>query len=609
VIRLGTTRLLHPAIFDSKDNKQHSRHAAARTKGIAALGLVSCVLFLGGNSFAAGGACPSAANYINAATPNGPLVTLSSLGVTSCYYVAANGSDSNTGTDEAHPWGHAPGMPTCSNNCATLQNQGNGPPAGTGFIFRGGDTWHFGNSGASPYTGGSWITGSMLNGSQANPYYIGVDKSWYAGGSWARPILTADNPTSASTTLGPCAYHSGSSNNMLAFDGASHFILDNFELTGFCQDSSGAPNGKDQYITYGYSGDMRFLNLYLHGWTHQQFGVPSDPQDCSAGVCFNISIFHGGDEPNVPDDTFRYVVIDGSDSDPHAAQACYCDFWDVAYSYIGHQSNVITRYNHVYHDNLYEYWVENGHGNVMESVAEPAGTNVMYNSVFRHINYLNENGDPFIWWLPDPGTTDYFFNLLIYDVNNMEYFIAGNNNSNQGTYVLFNDTFQSNDSTAGISCSATGNSSTVKLANMQWVTESSTYLAASCSGRVASDVTGLLQTNAVATSNGYKSSDTYAYSPTYGTSPTVGQGTNQKNGYCAALQTAANSDSTLQDAATACLSDTRYACTYNASNHTVSCPARAQVSRSVTAAWDIGTYQYSGVGAPAPPTNLTATVN
>jgi len=66
-----------------------------------------------------------------------------------CYFIAANGSDANSGTSESSPWLHAPGMPNCTANCAAHT-----PVAGEGFIFRGGDTWHFGNSSASPYTGG-----------------------------------------------------------------------------------------------------------------------------------------------------------------------------------------------------------------------------------------------------------------------------------------------------------------------------------------------------------------------------------------------------------------------------------------------------------------------
>ena len=50
---------------------------------------ITCCLSAG-SAFAAGGTCPSGANYLQPNTAN-TLVTLSSLGITSCYYIAANG--------------------------------------------------------------------------------------------------------------------------------------------------------------------------------------------------------------------------------------------------------------------------------------------------------------------------------------------------------------------------------------------------------------------------------------------------------------------------------------------------------------------------------------
>src|SRR5579872_7279861 len=83
-------------------------------------------------AFAAAGACPAGAPV----TGN------------NCYFVAANGSDSNNGTSESTPWLHAPGMPNCTGNCQVVANSGLNP--GNGVILRGGDTWHFGNSAATP---------------------------------------------------------------------------------------------------------------------------------------------------------------------------------------------------------------------------------------------------------------------------------------------------------------------------------------------------------------------------------------------------------------------------------------------------------------------------
>src|SRR5580693_2586060 len=124
------------------------------------------------------------------------------------FYIAANGSDSNSGTSKSAPWQHAPGMPKCVATCAAHT-----PAPGDSFIFRGGDTWHFGNSGASPYTGGTWDLYSwwgtaatcQYEGTTSGCLYYGVDQTWFSGASWTRPILTGDNPTSTSL-VSSCAY-------------------------------------------------------------------------------------------------------------------------------------------------------------------------------------------------------------------------------------------------------------------------------------------------------------------------------------------------------------------------------------------------------------------
>src|SRR5690242_11147801 len=60
------------------------------------------------------GTCPSGANYKAPTTPvvNGALdlVTLSSMGITGCYYVSDAGSGSNNGTSESTPCIYLPGM-------------------------------------------------------------------------------------------------------------------------------------------------------------------------------------------------------------------------------------------------------------------------------------------------------------------------------------------------------------------------------------------------------------------------------------------------------------------------------------------------------------------
>ena len=169
----------------------------------------------------------------------GLLVSGNALATT--YYIAANGSDSNNGTSKTTPRLHAPGMPNCTGTCASAT-----PNPGDLIIFRGGDTWHFSNSGVSPYTGGTWIwnwAGSSANcnlnasvGSvvKTSCIYIGVDQTWYSGGSWVRR-LTMDNPVTTSRPSS-CTFHNNGFNGI--FLRASYVAFDNFDIQGECWTAS-----------------------------------------------------------------------------------------------------------------------------------------------------------------------------------------------------------------------------------------------------------------------------------------------------------------------------------------------------------------------------------
>ena len=409
--------------------------------------LMVCILSAG-RAFAAGGACPSGANYTSLTNPTGALVTLSSYGVTNCYYVAANGSDANTGTDETHPWQHAPQMPNCSSACATVQNAG--IPAGTGIILRGGDTWHFGAS-TTPASGGVWNfnSGTFPVGSSGSPIYVGVDTTWFTGASWARPILNADNPPCNAGTLSgtckaesstnfdlfyvtSCAYQIGSANDFFDFGGLKYYIVDNFEMTGLCQSDVGQPTHHDVYLSYGSpSGPMWFLNLYAHGWSHLQFAGANGGVACTgSAVCFNIFVFNGGGVPPNGENVLK-VVVDGSDSDPMSAGFCFGGMYNVAYNVILNTSQCVAT-PHLFHDNLYADFYENGHSNWFEELGEPVGTNAVYNNVGYNLQTSGPlNGGVLMWPDPPVGTTEFVFNNLLYNVGNMETFNIGQNGSSQ----------------------------------------------------------------------------------------------------------------------------------------------------------------------------------
>jgi hypothetical protein len=101
----------------------------------------------------------------------GALLFLSSNVYATTYYVAANGSDSNSGTSKSSPWLHAHGMTGCSGNCLAHV-----PQPGDSFVFRGCDSWHnTGNPGGLP-----WFIG--YSGSAGSPLYFGGgDETWSSG--------------------------------------------------------------------------------------------------------------------------------------------------------------------------------------------------------------------------------------------------------------------------------------------------------------------------------------------------------------------------------------------------------------------------------------------
>lgn len=164
--------------------------------------------FIMSPTWAAGGPCPTGANYLNS---SGSFVTLGSLSVTNCYFILATGLDTNTGTDETHPWLHSPGMATCTSSCFAVT-----PSAGVGFIFRGCGTW--GNSNLPILW--NW------SGSSGSPTYIGVDQTWYnttnCSSTWNRPAWDAQKVALSA----PYLFNPSSSS------ATSYVTLDNMEMRG-----------------------------------------------------------------------------------------------------------------------------------------------------------------------------------------------------------------------------------------------------------------------------------------------------------------------------------------------------------------------------------------
>ena len=561
---------------------------------------------------AAGGACPSGVTSFDSRTPSATPGPLSAIGVTSCFFVASNGSDSQDGTEEVHttgntgPWKHAPGMPNCASVCASTTIV-----AGEGVIFRGNDTWDFGNSSLANYTGGTW--NFSPTGNSSNLIYLGVDPAWFSGSSWGRPIFNGDNTPAPGGTPGnggvvsSCAFPAGTNFAFINEHGNEYVVLDNFEFTGLCWND--APNNSDthSYIDH-FGGNSQltsfkvFSNLYIHGWTHTAFTPSTCSQNPEVGVCNTVQGIRGNTQQE-QGTLITHTVIDGADSDALSFSGVDSDGYDSEYNifrYLG--GTQIIDNCHVLHDNLFEH-INNDQSNSTHSDmwfcnGEFPSNNFFYNNLIRFIGTdFNQPLSAVVWSTPPGGFTDYYFGNVGHDVN-----CAGNcNNFNQahtGTSIalIYNNTWQSN----GGAIWTNGAITTISFtdANNHYIGTGATTCAGpyaktsivnsgnvSCSGDI-------FQTLAAANAQGYTSANDFQ--PTAGTNKTVGAG--------------ANEFSQVSAFGPAFASSTTNGCTYVTNNHTVNCPAvnpNVRWTSISSPGGDAGAYLFTSGGATvATPTFL-----
>ena len=526
-----------------------------------------------------------------------------------------NASDSNAGTSKTATWQHAPGMPNCASSCASYS-----PVAGDSIIFRGGDTWHYGNSGLSPYTGGEWHADNWAGGTckyegvTTGCIYWGVDLTWYSGSSWARPIMTGDNPTSTSL-VSSCAYQVASNNNlMVIYNGA---WLDNIEFTGFCSSRNPGSSGPstDILVGYGGTGDVIETNLYIHGWT-------ATTTAGSSNNTIPCTLF-GGSTQSTATQSVSALVIDGSDSNPGScAWGTFPMFSHFKDSIIRYTTQGIGQGCHDVHDNIFEYIYNPNlptHGNILECNAEASGStpNVFYNNIMRHINSNFFSSGQVGWWFCPNTTEDFWFNNLAYDTGGYNdgdwWAIAGTTQypscTNTGTQRMFNNTFSGTLQPCHLSGSNPTGGIYLYVYNEHLM--NSPYDASGCNGGPG-DASNITQTWTQSDSQGYTTgsagvtdSDTCANdstkpcSPTAGTNATVAAGRNEQ-AFCTTLASYSSEQAIGTDAANACKYSTTDGCTYNTSTHSMSCPAEVAVVRPASANFDVGAYQYPGVTVALP---------
>jgi hypothetical protein len=487
------------------------------------------------------------------------------------YYVSfTNGLDSHTATQaqsKTTPWKNAPGMQTCASACASTTIN-----AGDSIILEGGDTW--------PNASFEWALPS--NGTSGSPIYVGVDKTWYIGGSWTRPILTAGS-----------SLITNNNNVMIAM--VNYTTFDNFEITGFywtLASCSGPVNCT--IINMGQDTGQTVENLYVHGWTHA--GTNSSSNN---GVATGILTGASGGTSVAHD-----IVIVGTDvSGDHSLTAFYGGPPTVYNTYCKQVASCfITGSQALVHDN---YIADIG----------PAYCNTPTITGCTHENGFEDNGDQgllfynnvitnvnaglAIWIAPNPTYTASVFNNVIYGVHDNQvldfappvYISAlcpqgatGNNYClAAGNYIVENNTVQCGDDStqydgcqSGVGIIGSGSiANSFVYQNNHFITATTASGCYSGTGHATSctfAASNVVQTQTTANGQGYTSSQTFAFYPTSGGS-TIGAGTNLTGSWPIGST-----------------NDTTYACT-DASN-IATCPARTQNPRPASGVWDSGSYNY-----------------
>src|SRR5208283_431124 len=320
------------------------------------------------------------------------------------------------------------------------------------------------------------------HGSSGSPIYYGVDYTWFSGGSWSRPIFTGDNPLTPNPgvfrdSVASCTYQIGASNTFTAFADSSFIIFHNFELTGLCSKALNGGAGQDQYVIENSNNGTYniYAHLYIHGWTHIPF---TNPAGCAlprpVGYCFAIRAFVGATQGPLLDLHIQNV-IDGADSDPGGLTVLFGGGYDYEQNVFRNTTQIVTGGVHIWHDNLLENWFGSGdlaaHGNFWEASVS-LGTNAFYNNVFRHTKSTAMVG---IWAEPQPGTTLYAFNNVVYDFNpaNGNWFNVGAHGAAEprGTYIVFNNIFENPANGAIMTCASAPNVFTLIGTNNQYITD------------------------------------------------------------------------------------------------------------------------------------------
>lgn len=201
------------------------------------------------------------------------------------YYISSEtGSDVNTSEQaqsKSRPWAHLPCMANAMGNAAAYR-----PVAGDIFSLKGGETWGH----------ASFPCNWQWSGNRESRITITVDKTWFTGDAWTRPIWDAEGSAI-----------SGQRNVFLWFNlkAIRYVTFSGIEMRGYHWDGNPAFATCGQIVGAGASF-ITLDNFYIHAWTH---GIAAKG---TRDVC--KILLGDSNVPNMEGSVIQNSFIDGSDS-------------------------------------------------------------------------------------------------------------------------------------------------------------------------------------------------------------------------------------------------------------------------------------------------------
>ena len=328
------------------------------------------------------------------------------------YYIDyENGDDANNGLTKSAPWKRHPFMSSYSGSYIHS--------AGDVFIFKGGVVW--------PAECFSFII--KVGGTETNPDIYTVDKEWYSGTEWTRPIFDMERQVLQENP------------RPVYFTKAENVVFEGFEVKN--QRIYGTNVWSWGGITVTDTSNVTVRDCYIHDWYIAEPTVTPD-QDFggvyiarSPGAILENCVIHGSIEPF----TGKYSGV-GIRNNGYITRGC--EVYDVANGFLGNGTLDGNEIHHIYTS------YDSGDNTITPPNGRHANGVYLFGNAEFCNNYIHDilaPGAPVVFpaagWNKASGTMLIYNNIIRGGLHlNADGMAEGNN----ATYHIYNNIIQANNS-------------------------------------------------------------------------------------------------------------------------------------------------------------------